>query len=1063
MKVRFLRCVSTFLICNILFNIIYPTITFALTSGPSQPEVQSFQAVGNTDMVDLFTGDFSYNIPLMDVGGYPINMSYQSGVTMDQESSWVGLGWNINPGVINRNMRGVPDDFNGDIIKKEFNIKPNKTGGVNIGVKPEVFGKEFKFNLTLGLGLSYNNYSGFAMDMSIAPSINLIKGSKGTLSGGLGIKSSSQDGLSVSPNVSFEFNIKKKDSEGAPQLKGIGSLGASTTFNSRSGLKSLSLGGGYTNKKKNSFTNESYISFGTETYVPQIQMPMINSSITLSAKLGGAFIGIDGMLTIAGYYSSQSLATKFQERPSYGYFNSEKGISNSSSLHDYNREKDASYTLNTPRLPITNYTYDLYSINGHGISGMFRPYRSDVGYIFDPSNSNTNDGYSLGGDFSAGNLAKAGFDFTVSDVNTNTRKWSNSMALSQNFEHKIPNNDFEPYYLKQAGDLSVDDDNIFYNNIGKDKAIRPELFQASKLNVETRKSFIDENGNSSQLIDEAGNNIRRNKRKKRNQNISFLNIEEAAYHGVQKNLYINNDGVYNQNNKHHIGEISVLKPDGSRYVFGLPAYNILQEEVTFATGQAPENSKELPIEANSGLVKYDSEDNTIRNNQGLDNYFSKTTLPAYAHSYMITSVLSADFVDNDGIDGPSVKDAGNYTLFKYSKVNNYQWRIPFEANKANANQGLKSIKTDDQANYIYGKKELLYVRSIESKNYIAIFNTSDRQDGVGVLGENGGASLNGSMMRQLDNIKLYYKNEYDTHGTLAKPLKSVFFKYDYALCKGIPNHKNAGPNMGKLTLREVYFTYQDSDKGRFSPYHFDYCYRKENDNKYNPSYNGKAYDRWGNYKPIDKDYIQMAENSYTTQSKADADVNAGAWSLTNISLPSGGSINVNYEADDYAFIQDKKPGLMVKVAGFSNTLDGDLSSNLYTITRPNLYSSKKYIGVDLPFPATSAQDFKIKYLDGLKDNLLYFRIPVNMTGNNLLEPGPHFEYVSGYGKIDPNDIKLIDNKRAVIKLNLVSIKEKAGGKKLILLHSLHCNFVDYKLLLTLMGRQLLRTAAPNNL
>lgn len=74
-------------------------------------------------MVDPFTGDFNYNIPLMDVGGYPVNLSYHSGITPDQEASWTGLGWNINPGVINRNMRGLPDDFSGDNVTKDYNIK----------------------------------------------------------------------------------------------------------------------------------------------------------------------------------------------------------------------------------------------------------------------------------------------------------------------------------------------------------------------------------------------------------------------------------------------------------------------------------------------------------------------------------------------------------------------------------------------------------------------------------------------------------------------------------------------------------------------------------------------------------------------------------------------------------------------------------------------------------------------------------------------------------------------------------------------------------------------------
>src|SRR5688572_6062491 len=72
------------------------------TTGPTQPEMATFSSVNNSNMVDLFTGDFSYNIPLLDVGGYPVNLAYRSGISMDQEASWVGLGWNINPGTITR-------------------------------------------------------------------------------------------------------------------------------------------------------------------------------------------------------------------------------------------------------------------------------------------------------------------------------------------------------------------------------------------------------------------------------------------------------------------------------------------------------------------------------------------------------------------------------------------------------------------------------------------------------------------------------------------------------------------------------------------------------------------------------------------------------------------------------------------------------------------------------------------------------------------------------------------------------------------------------------------------
>ncbi len=47
----------------------YPAAAYALTSGPTQPEMQKFSPAGVNDLVDLFSGDFKYDIPLMDIGG----------------------------------------------------------------------------------------------------------------------------------------------------------------------------------------------------------------------------------------------------------------------------------------------------------------------------------------------------------------------------------------------------------------------------------------------------------------------------------------------------------------------------------------------------------------------------------------------------------------------------------------------------------------------------------------------------------------------------------------------------------------------------------------------------------------------------------------------------------------------------------------------------------------------------------------------------------------------------------------------------------------------------------
>src|SRR5258705_4610480 len=201
--------------------------------GPSQPEMSTFKPVGSDNMVDPFSGDFSYNLPLLDVGGYPVNIFYNSGITMDQEASWVGLGWNINPGTINRNMRGLPDDFNGsDIIKKTQYTKPDRTWGVNVGGRVEIFGG------TLGLGVDagifFNNMRGLGLEAGINPSIS-IGGQSGdsktaALSFGWKLSANSQSGGSSTFNISLSGNNEKG-------LKG--SLSASIGVHSRQGLQAL--------------------------------------------------------------------------------------------------------------------------------------------------------------------------------------------------------------------------------------------------------------------------------------------------------------------------------------------------------------------------------------------------------------------------------------------------------------------------------------------------------------------------------------------------------------------------------------------------------------------------------------------------------------------------------------------------------------------------------------------------------------------------------------------------------------------------------------------------------
>ena len=125
--------------------------------GPNAPEAAGFEPVDATDMVNLVTGDFTYVLPLLNVpspeGGYPLALAYHAGIAMDQEASWVGLGWNINPGSINRNLIGVPDDHHKfkmqDVYYNLIDEYKDFTASLSYGSK------------SLGASLSHSTHKGF--------------------------------------------------------------------------------------------------------------------------------------------------------------------------------------------------------------------------------------------------------------------------------------------------------------------------------------------------------------------------------------------------------------------------------------------------------------------------------------------------------------------------------------------------------------------------------------------------------------------------------------------------------------------------------------------------------------------------------------------------------------------------------------------------------------------------------------------------------------------------------------------------------------------------------------
>lgn len=1036
-----LKSVSTFMAAlMVTLPVYFPNNGYALSGGPSQPEVQSFEPVGTSQMVDPFTGDFTYNIPLLDVDGYPVNLAYHSGITMDQEASWTGLGWNLNVGAIVRGVRGLPDDFKGDQVIKEQNMKPNKTYGVGYGANAEFFGLA-PVGVGGSMGINYNNYVGIGTEMSFTPSISLGIPAKGRLNLGLGLNSNSNSGLEIQPHVSASLAVNKANDKQISVSPGIG-FGAS--MNSRVGLQSVSFNSSLSVKdgsKKGGTANLALVSghfnMMQPTYTPKINMSMQSYNVSGRFTVGGAIYGVHGNAFLNGYHSQYELLEKTMETPAYGYLHADVGQQFSQCLLDFNRENDGSFTQNTPTLPLTNLTYDIFSVSGHGVGGSYRPFRSEVGYVFDNRSTSTSNSVSVGAELGLGALFHAGAQIAVVDVNTTSGKWSqqNQAAPALPYRSEKPYSDYEGFYLKEASDKSVVSDGDFYPSMGGDRPVRLALDSSVQFNTRVTDELVTDDNTRISL-----NKNYREEREKRNQVISILSGHEVS-DGYGVNDLPGTSYAAVSAPEHHISQLSTIRADGSRYIFGLPAYNYFKKEVTFAVGQKLDASVLIDYpnapDCQSGLIRYQNGDNTLQNGWGVDNFFNGITTPAYAHAYMLTAVLSADYVDVDNIKGPSDGDLGSYTRFSYKQVTDYKWRLPMGDHMAAYDEGLKADTQDDKASYVYGEKELWYLEHIETPNFMAVFHTSDRDDACAVLDEQGSIDVNTSMQK-LDSISLFTKQDFLANGASATPVKRVHFEYDYTLCSNVPNNKNysniSGTGPGKLTLKKVYFTYSDSQRGRYSPYTFAYAdtdFDQVADVNY--SYNLKGNDRWGGYKPnnatscADLAPLNTAEYPYTVQDKSSQDQYAAAWSMTMISLPSGGQVRVSYEADDYGFVQHKRAMQMHQIIGVSNSPttidyggDGNIENPQALHVSENT-AKNKYLFFRLQDQTTPIEE----YFSGVEN--IYFRCLMEYQKNGT----PRYEFVSGYAQLGsalPQQVSILNpNTNQQELVGVVQLKAVAMG------------------------------------
>lgn len=1134
-------------------------------SGPSQPEMNSFKSVGVDNMVNLFTGDFSYNIPLLDVDGYPINIFYNAGITMDQEASWVGLGWNLNPGAINRQMRGLPDDFDGsneaDVITKENHIKPNITVGLDVGFRNEfigfgkpkneessVLGNSFQFTPQI----MYNNYTGFGWEVSGSlqrkrantiqdqHTCNYNTSTEDVPGFGLNLALSSKSGVTVKPTYSMGLDK-------ANTFSRKGSFATSVSYNSRAGIEDFQLD--FQNRKAerakegqqqkySGMTAGFAHNFAHAAYTPSMQMPITYQTFNLEVQFGNESpVGKLKAASIGGYYARSFVSKKDEVlvKPAFGYLNLQHATTDDALL-DFNRMNDGPYIAGkTKAIAIPQYTYDVFEISGEGTGGSFRAYRGDIGYVRDPFVRSKSIKGSLGVDLGLGTGSyNIGVNVDGSFGKTTVGKWSGNDLVTDKIKFRNPNGNEEPVYFRNPGEMSATSKN-YYDKIGGEKLVRLELEKEGMLNflpfvtenlLTYKEGDLEAEVDAQPQPDPAAARLPLSTsiaskvatRDKRSQVISYLTAEEASRVGLDKTIKSYNifnaanpfpctgaftefsrygsilDNSKNYRQPNHISEIDVLEQDGKRYVYGLPVYNKIQKEVTIGV----ENQ---PTQAGSELVAYEIDPTTGKPKPaGKDEYYSSEMIPAYAHSFLLTALLSADYSDLTG-DGITGDDIGTAVKFNYKRIGAdnadlYKWRTPAEPGTqlASYNAGLKTDNSDNKAYYTYGEKELWYTHSIESKTMVAVFITSKRDDGLPVSGEHGGIDATGSVrLQKLDKILLYSKADLVSRKDAAKPIKTVHFTYDYTLCKNVSNSAPDvnGIRKGKLTLKSIYFTYNGSDISKKHKYVFRY---NEGYNQKSFDYDRTMHDSWGNLKTdyhqtnYDDNGVPVSVNSNTLNSlnpkyngqtkvmknvdfpfpaqvsvqkntasyrseKEAIDAFAGAWNLSQIDLPSGATISVDYEADSYAYVQNRKACQMMSLAGFgssSNTSSHPITNKLYNkpleldgMQFP--YTDYGFVFFDVPEfasqealrdPGAGQNEVNRRYLNGINQLLLklYVKVPHDIYSESTdgYEPITVYAKMSGRpgmyncGYVPINNNGSMTSKRIWIELQKDGVKENRG-------------------------------------
>lgn len=364
-----------------------PTLSYALTSGPTQPEATSFEPIDTTDMVNPQTGGFTYNIPLLEVpgpdGGYPLSLSYHADIQPNVDASWVGLGWTINPGAIDRSVNGYPDDWYSPTSTSHVYWAGGSTSTYNVGISVGIANTPATVNF--GLSFAHDTYRGFGVGVDYGIGWKFQLGAIGiNASVGVGIGPYGGSyvtggiGLSAGPlavGVSAETNFKSLDagftyglnySVGSRNGQSWGGNLVGSTISTSGGKPSTSIGG-----LSNSISNSKAGQISSSSHGAQIDIP-VYYGVNISLGYSKVRYWTNETTNVTTWGSLNNLGTPNGNNNGEGYDNN--AYDEYSLLENPSYKNSAIYADPTTVQGGAFPDFDEYDVNAQGLGGSMRPY-----------------------------------------------------------------------------------------------------------------------------------------------------------------------------------------------------------------------------------------------------------------------------------------------------------------------------------------------------------------------------------------------------------------------------------------------------------------------------------------------------------------------------------------------------------------------------------------------------------------------------------------------------------------------------------------------------------------